>query len=76
MPCNGQSLVMTLGANSTATTLKLFDRPSSMPNLANEGIAIAACEAGARRFYWSDDGNTGGNALRADTIPCGAFILP
>jgi hypothetical protein len=48
-----------------------------MPNLANEGIAIAPesqCDAGQKPFFWSDDGETNGHALRADTIPCGPFI--
>jgi len=47
-----------------------------MPNLQNEGIAIAPesqCSAGQKSFWWTDDGATDGHALRADTIPCGAF---
>ena len=74
--CGGQSRVLALGASGTVTTRKLFDRPTSMANLQNEGIAIAPCEASSRRFFWADDANTGGRALRADTIPCGTFIAP
>ena len=48
-----------------------------MPNVDNEGIAIApesSCVGGFKPFYWTEDGSTGGHALRADSIPCGAFV--
>jgi hypothetical protein len=48
-----------------------------MPNLANEGLAIAPeseCMSGFKGFFWADDGETGGHALRFDAIPCGPFI--
>ena len=72
--CGGQTRVLTLGAAGTVTTKKLFDRPTTMANIQNEGIAIAPCVLGSRSYYWADDGNTDGKALRTDTIPCGAFI--
>ena len=46
-------------------------------DLANEGIAIAPesqCANGNKAFFWTDDGETNGHSLRADTIPCGPFI--
>lgn len=50
-----------------------------MPNIGNEGIAFAPvsqCTNGQRPFWWTDDGATDGHALRADTIPCTAFVVP
>jgi hypothetical protein len=55
---------------------RLFDHPSTLPNANNEGIAIAPeseCTDGQKAFYWADDSATGGNSIRRDTIPCGAF---
>ena len=51
--------------------------PDSLPNINNEGIAIAPdseCAGGHKPFYWVEDGNTDGHVLRAGTIPCGAFL--
>jgi hypothetical protein len=54
-----------------------FARPGTMPDVGNEGIAIAPeseCVNGFKSFFWSDDSQTGGQAIRRDSIPCGAFI--
>jgi hypothetical protein len=51
-----------------------FNRPAGLPNAGNEGIAFApesACSQGRKAFYWSDDSNTDGHALRRGDIPCG-----
>jgi hypothetical protein len=51
----------------------LIDRPSSLANINNEGIAIAPeseCVAGFKSFFWSDDSDTDGHSLRSDAIPC------
>lgn len=50
-----------------------YDRPVGMPNLNNEGFAIAPqsrCVDGSKEVLWSDDGDTGGFSLRAGTITC------
>jgi len=55
-----------------------FERPSSMPNINNEGFAItpeASCVSGFKSVFWSDDSNTNQHAIRRDSIPCGAFLL-
>ena len=84
-PCGNQSGIFkldTTAASPTAGTFVLRNRiaaPSTMPNLANEGIAFAPesqCVNGRKTFWWTDDGATGGHALRADSIPCGAFAAP
>jgi len=50
-----------------------YDRPVEMPNLNNEGLAIAPqsrCVDGEKEVLWSDDGDTGGFSLRRGTISC------
>jgi hypothetical protein len=52
---------------------RLFQRPSSLPNSNNEGIAIAPnaeCSGGSKRFFWTDDADQDGFSLRFDLIPC------
>ncbi|HEY5937514.1 MAG TPA: lamin tail domain-containing protein [Kofleriaceae bacterium] len=82
-PCGGQAAVLTIDTTPGSPTLgrfkvrRQFARPTGMPNIANEGIAIepeSACVAGQKGFWWTDDGQTDGFALRGGTIPCGAFI--
>ena len=51
-----------------------YARPPEMPNLNNEGFAIASlaeCVDGLKPAFWSDDANTGAHALRAGTVHCG-----
>ena len=74
--CAHQSGVMKINASGAFALIKQIAKPSTMPNLQNEGISIAPesqCVSGQKSFWWTDDGNTDGHALRADTIPCGAF---
>ena len=55
----------------------VFDRPSTLPNSNNEGIAFAPdseCAAGQKSFFWSDDDSLSAHAIRRGTIPCGAFF--
>ncbi len=52
-----------------------FSRPPEMPNLNNEGFAIAPgaeCDNGLKQVFWSDDANTDNHALRAGSLRCGA----
>jgi Ca2+-binding RTX toxin-like protein len=70
--CNGRvaTLDVTVGAFAVSG---LYERPAGMPNLNNEGFAIApqpACAAGRKPVFWSDDSGTGGHALRGGTIAC------
>jgi hypothetical protein len=81
--CGNETAVMVIDDDALSPTfgefivLQQFARPTTMPNIANEGIAFAPesrCVNGQKTFVWSDDGETGGHALRADAIPCGSFI--
>lgn len=50
-----------------------YARPAGMPNLNNEGMAIApasSCVDGSQEVVWTDDGDTGGHSLRAGTLAC------
>ncbi|MBJ7357405.1 lamin tail domain-containing protein [Nocardioides sp.] len=50
-----------------------YERPSGMPNLNNEGFTTtprAECAGGVKPVFWTDDAATGGNAVRAGTLPC------
>jgi hypothetical protein len=59
------------------TLRRLFERPSTLPDSNNEGIAItpqSECVAGFKPFFWSDDSDKDTFSLRKDSIPCGSFL--
>ncbi len=73
--CDGRQSVLGIEGGKLVVQ-HLFARPR-MPNLNDEGIAIAPaseCSGGFKKFFWSDDGNTGGHSLRIDSIPCGPLF--
>jgi len=50
-----------------------FERPATLPNANNEGLAIAPeteCAGGQKKVFWSDDNDTGGHSLRQGSLPC------
>lgn len=54
-----------------------YARPAGMPNLNNEGMAIApasTCADGTQEVVWTDDGDTDGFSLRAGDLPCPVAI--
>jgi hypothetical protein len=56
---------------------RIFDPPTALPDVNNEGIAVAPeseCSDGLKSFFWTDDSATGGNSLRRGAIPCGRFF--
>ncbi|WSV43876.1 lamin tail domain-containing protein [Streptomyces sp. NBC_01077] len=71
--CGGLHKTMKIGSAGTFAPTASYQRPSGMPDLNNEGFAVAGadeCVAGTKPVYWSDDSNTGGHALRRGTIAC------
>ena len=51
-----------------------YDRPSTMPNINNEGYTMApesSCVAGMKNVYWADDADTDNHVIRMDNVPCG-----
>jgi Calx-beta domain len=79
--CNGDLAILAIETNPLSPSHGRFvlrrgsDRPSGMPNLNNEDIAIvpdAECVANRKTMFWTDDSATGGHALRQGSMPCGA----
>jgi hypothetical protein len=80
--CNGRSTVLGVDQGATSPTrgrfvvTQRFERPTGMANLNNEGVAfapLAECVGGRRPVVWSDDGETGGIALRQGFVTCSPF---
>lgn len=80
--CGGKSLTLEIDTGAASPTkgkfvvTHTFDRPATMPNINNEGFAIAPqseCAAGQKFVFWSDDGETGGHSIRRATVPCTRF---
>jgi hypothetical protein len=70
--CDGTSVLLTL-SSGTFVVEHAYDRPAGMPNLNNEGFALApksTCVAGKKEVVWADDGDTDGHSLRSGTFPC------
>jgi len=78
--CLGRSAVLRIDPVSGKFGVSfLFDRPGSMPNLNNEGFAIAAateCVGNRKPVFWADDSETSGHAIRSGTLPCTALVAP
>ncbi len=81
--CGNKATVFTLDATAGSPTAghfqvgRVFDRPDSLPNSNNEGIAIAPeseCVAGQKHFFWADDAALDMHAIRRGSIPCGRFF--
>jgi hypothetical protein len=81
--CGNRSTLLSVNTDPSAATFGRFvlrafiDKPSSLANINNEGIAIAPeteCVSGMKSFLWSDDSDTGGQSLRRDTIPCATLF--
>ncbi|MFE5658942.1 lamin tail domain-containing protein [Streptomyces sp. NPDC056517] len=71
--CGGLHKTMKIGSAGAFAPAASYQRPSGMPDLNNEGFAVAGadeCVSGTKPVYWSDDSNTGGHALRRGTIAC------
>ncbi|MEU8522963.1 lamin tail domain-containing protein [Streptomyces sp. NPDC048577] len=71
--CHGMHRTMRVDASGGFATTAVFDRPSGMSDLNNEGFTVAGaseCVGGSKPVYWSDDDNTGGHALRRGTLAC------
>lgn len=70
--CDGVTVNLALAAGEW-DVVAAYDRPVGMPNLNNEGFALApqsTCVDGRKAVLWSDDGDTDGHSLRTGTFPC------
>jgi hypothetical protein len=76
--CNGRTATLDIDHQAGPTAgrfavTNVYERPASMPNLNNEGFAIAPqseCVNGLKPVFWSDDTNDDGHALRSGAIDC------
>jgi hypothetical protein len=71
--CDGRTATLDVAASGRFAIKDVFERPAGMPNLNNEGFAIASrddCVNGLKPVFYADDSNTGGHALRAGAIAC------
>jgi uncharacterized protein (TIGR03437 family) len=74
--CQGRSVVLRIDGTGKFTVARRFERPAGMPNLNNEGFAIAPatqCSGGSKPVFWADDSETDGHAVRSGTLTCSAF---
>ncbi|MEO6598509.1 MAG: hypothetical protein ABIQ16_01460, partial [Polyangiaceae bacterium] len=81
--CDGRINLLAIDTRVGSATQGTFiirrglERPSSMPNLNNEGFTItteSTCQAGFKSVFYAEDGSTNGHAIRRDSLPCGAFL--
>ncbi|MGW4649102.1 lamin tail domain-containing protein [Kitasatospora sp. NPDC004289] len=71
--CSGQHRTFTVNASGAFAVAAVYNRPTGMANLNNEGFAVAGaaeCVGGSKPVYWSDDSNTSGHAIRKGSISC------
>jgi hypothetical protein len=72
--CNGQAVVLRIDPLARRFVVAgRFDRPRSLPNVDNEGFALAPlseCAADRRPVFWADDSETGGHAIRRGMVSC------
>lgn len=77
--CGGRAATLQIDTAAGSDTegrfvvIELHDRPAGMPNLNNEGFALAPmaeCVDGTRPVFWSDDDETGGHSLRRGGLTC------
>lgn len=74
--CGGKMAVLEVGRTKHSSTsgfavVERYKRPKGMPNINNEGFAIAsACTGDLRPVYWSDDDVHEGHTLRTVMVEC------
>ena len=59
--CDGRTATLDVAATGRFVVTNTFERPTGMPNLNNEGFAIAPqaeCVNGRKPVFWADDSNT------------------
>ena len=75
--CGNIASVFGFGGDGRLQLRRVYQRPAGLPDSNNEGIAIAPeseCAGGLKSFYWSDDADLDGHAIRRGDIPCGPLF--
>lgn len=73
---DGRTSLLAVGTDGSFAVDVAYDRPAGMPNLNNEGLAVAPqsrCVGGLKEVVWADDGDTDGHSIRRGTIRCTAL---
>lgn len=71
--CDGITVTLAVDDAGAFVVDSAYDRPLGMPNLNNEGLALApqsTCVDGAKEVVWASDGDDDGHSLRSGTFPC------
>ncbi|MFC6599891.1 lamin tail domain-containing protein [Kitasatospora paranensis] len=71
--CSGQHRTMQIGTSGALTVTAVYNRPTGMADLNNEGFSVAGageCVGGSKPVYWADDDNDSSHALRKGSITC------
>ena len=75
--CNGRTSTLDIAQSGPDAgkfvVTNFYERPAGMPNLNNEGFAIAPraeCVNNLKPVFWSDDNNDDQHALRTGTLNC------
>jgi hypothetical protein len=80
--CGGKSSILEIDGKAGSATrgrfvvTRQFERPSSMPNINNEGFTMtpqAECVNNRKPVFWADDNETAGHSIRRASIPCTKF---
>ena len=77
--CSGRSAQLEIGATGLFAPARVVERPTGMPNINNEGFAMAPqarCASGSKSVFWADDASTDGHALREGSIACTTVAPP
>ena len=77
--CNGRSATLEVGADGRFAVTHVYERPTGMADLNNEGFAMAPqtqCVAGVKSVFWADDSNTGGHSIRSGSLNCAVAPTP
>jgi hypothetical protein len=75
--CGNIASVFGFGGDGRLQLRRIYEPPTGLPDSNNEGIAIAPeaeCAGGLKSFYWADDADLNGHAIRRGDIPCGSLF--
>lgn len=75
---DGKTSLLKIDGSGDFVVDAAYDRPAGMPNLNNEGLAVAPqsrCVDGKKEVLWADDGDTDLHSLRRGSIDCTVLAL-
>lgn len=77
--CGNESAIFAIDGSTGSASygkfkiVNLYSRPSTLPNVNNEGFALeygSACVGGNRAVFWVDDNETDGYSIRRGSVRC------